>query len=74
MALPFATEYIDRVRDIIDREELLPDADFKPNVLNSVIFLIDISMQLFVFLVNYQVSLYEEIDYEFIGSSFYAKY
>ena len=74
MALPFATEYVDRVRDIIDREELLPDADFKPNVLNSVIFLIDISMQLFVFLVNYQVSLYDEIDYEFIGSSFYAKY
>lgn len=40
---------------MIAREELLPDADFKPNVLNSVVFLIDISMQLFVFLVNYQV-------------------
>ena len=35
-------------------EELLPDADFKPNVLNTVIFLLENIMPLFVFLVNYQ--------------------
>ena len=54
LALPFASEFILEIC-IMDREDLLPDADFAPNVLNTVIFLIDISMQLFVFLVNYQV-------------------
>ena len=36
-------------------EELSPDAEFVPNVLNTVVFLFDIIMQLFVFIVNYQV-------------------
>ena len=35
-------------------EELLPDTDFKPNVLNTVIFLLENILQLYVFLVNYQ--------------------
>ncbi|KNB45779.1 putative cation-transporting ATPase [Blastocystis sp. subtype 4] len=35
-------------------EELFPDADFKPNVLNTVIFLLENILQLYVFLVNYQ--------------------
>ena len=35
-------------------EELLPDGEFKPNVLNTVVFLVDMAMQLIVFLVNYK--------------------
>ena len=38
----------------------MPDADFTPNVINTVIFLIDIIMQLFVFIVNYQVRVVDD--------------
>lgn len=31
-----------------------PDGEFKPNVLNTVVFLVDMAMQLIVFLVNYK--------------------
>ena len=32
----------------------MPDAEFQPNVLNTVVFLLENILQLFVFLVNYQ--------------------
>jgi hypothetical protein len=36
-----------------DDESMLPDAEFKPNVLNSVVFLLATTMQTNTFLVNY---------------------
>ena len=55
MALPFVASYWSCGCVIPSgAEELLPDSDFKPNVLNTVIFLLDMAMQLIVFLVNYQ--------------------
>ena len=35
-------------------ESMLPDAEFKPNVVNSVIFLLGTTMQTNTFLVNYE--------------------
>ena len=43
-------------------EELSPDTEFVPNVLNTVVFLLDIIMQLFVFIVNYQVRVWVWVD------------
>lgn len=55
MTLPYVDLYLNNlINDCSAAEELLPDADFKPNVLNTVIFLLENIMQLFVFLVNYQ--------------------